>query len=79
VTTNPGGPPRVVYQVFNLSPSSPYERELDLSRLFDFAKPGEYRVKIRYNSGGHPRVEKGEWDGSLISPVFTVVIREGAV
>lgn len=69
-------PERVKYQVFKLSPSSPYEREIDLGRLADFTKPGEYRVQILYDSGGHPVRENDEWDGSFTSPVFTVVVRE---
>ena len=69
-------PPAVKYQVVNLSPSSPYEREIDLGRFSDFSKPGEYRVQIIYDSGGYPEREEGEWDGGFTSPVFTVVIRE---
>jgi hypothetical protein len=69
-------PAAVKYRVVDLSPSSPYEREIDLGRLSNFSKPGEYRVQILYGSGGHPDREKGEWGGSFTSPVFTVVIRE---
>jgi hypothetical protein len=84
VTTTPDGktvtstfePPRVAYRVFGLGPPRPYERTLDLSRSYDFSKSGAYRVQVIYDSGGHPDREKGEWDGSFTSPVFTVVIRE---
>jgi hypothetical protein len=69
-------PPAVKYQVFHLSPSTPYVREIDLGRFSDFSKPGEYRVQILYDSGGHPEGEEDVWDGSFTSPVFTVVIRE---
>jgi hypothetical protein len=83
-TTTPDGktvtkesqPPRVEYRVFRLSPSSPYERTLDLRWFHDFSKAGTYRVQLIYSSGGHPRDEEGVWDGSFTSPVFTVVIRE---
>jgi hypothetical protein len=68
--------PAVKYQVFNLSPALPYEREIDLGRLFDFSKPGEYRVQLIYNSGGHPEGKNEVWDGDFTSPVFTIVIRE---
>jgi hypothetical protein len=68
--------PAVKYRVVDLSPSSPYEREIDLGRIYAFSKPGEYRVQLIYTSGGYPDREKGEWDGSFTSPVFTVVIRE---
>ena len=74
--TNTQQPPAVKYRVFGLSPSSPYEREIDLGRFSDFSRPGEYRIQIIYDSGGHPEREKGEWDGGFTSPVFTVVIRE---
>ncbi len=69
-------PPAVKYRVVDLSPSSPYAREIDLGRLSDFSKPGEYRVQIIYDSGGHPEQEESVWDGDFTSPVFTVVIRE---
>ena len=67
---------RIKYQLIDLSPSAPYERELDLGRFFDFSKPGEYRVQIIYDSSGHPDTDKDEWDGNFTSPVFTVVIQE---
>jgi hypothetical protein len=63
------------YRIVDLSPSSPYDRQIDLSRLANFAKPGEYRVQILYCSAGAPDRKKDEWDGSFTSPVFTVVIR----
>jgi hypothetical protein len=69
-------PAAVKYQVLHLSPSSPYEREIDLGRLADFSRPGEYRVQIIYDSGGHPSGDKEVWDGHFTSPVFTIVIRE---
>jgi hypothetical protein len=68
-------PPAVKYRVSDLSPSSPYEREIDLSRLADFSRPGEYRVQILYDSGGHPEQDQSVWDGSFTRPVFTVVIQ----
>jgi hypothetical protein len=69
-------PPAAKYEVFNLSPSSPYEREIDLGKLHDFSKPGEYRVQLLYNSGGHPEADRSVWDGSFDSPVFTIIVRE---
>ncbi len=75
-TTRTSQPPRIPYEVFNLSPSTPYKRYLDLGRLHDFSKPGEYRVQVLYSSGGHPDREKDEWDGSFDSPVFTVVVQK---
>jgi RNA polymerase sigma factor (sigma-70 family) len=71
--TKPKAP--LKYRVVDLSPSSPYGRKIDLSRLADFGKPGEYRVQILYCSVGAPNRKKGVWDGSFTSPVFTVVIR----
>ena len=69
-------PAAVKYRVVELSPSSPYARELDLGRFSDFSKLGEYRVQIIYDSGGHPEQDESVWDGDFTSPVFTVVIRE---
>jgi hypothetical protein len=69
-------PPRLTYRVVDLSPSAPYAREIDLGRLADFSRPGEYRVQIIYSSGGHPDEKKDEWDGLFTGPVFTVVIRD---
>jgi hypothetical protein len=70
--------PAADYKLFDLSPSSPYERELDLGRLADFSKPGEYRVQIIYSTGGHTHTgeDRSVWDGHFTSPVFTVVIQE---
>ncbi len=68
-------PPAVKYRVVDLSPSSPYQRDLDLGRFHDFSKPGEYRVQIIYDSGGHPEADKGVWDGGFDSPPFTIVIK----
>ncbi len=68
-------PPAVKYDVFDLAPSKPYERELDLSKIFDFSKPGEYRVQVVYGSGGIPIKDRTIWDGHFSGAVFTVVIR----
>jgi hypothetical protein len=79
IPTSRSRPPAADYRIIDLSPSSPYERELDLGRLADFTKPGEYRVQIiynSYNSGGHRGKDRSVWDGHFTSPVFTVVIRE---
>lgn len=62
--------------VSDLTPSSPYQRDLDLSHLFNFAKLGEYRVQIVYGSYGLPETDKTIWNGSFTSPVFTVVVRD---
>ena len=71
-----GNPKPIAYQIVELSPSSPYAREIDLARLGDFSKPGEYRVQLLYDSNSIPDRSKGVWDGSFTSPVFTVVVRE---
>ncbi len=69
-------PPAAAHQVFDLSPSLPYPREIDLGRILaDVTRPGEYRVQILYDSSKYADRDKGEWDGFLTSPVFTVVIR----
>jgi hypothetical protein len=69
-------PADVPYRVFDLSPSTPYDREIDLGRFFDFSKPGEYRVQVLYDSGGNTRADKTVWDGGFSGPDFTVSIRE---
>ena len=73
---NKSQPPPVKYQAFNLSPSTPYEREIDLGRIHDFSKAGEYRVQLIYNSGGQPEDGQDVWGGCFISPVFTIIIKE---
>jgi hypothetical protein len=74
--TGDSRPPVVAYRVFDLSRSSPYARKIDLGRIIaDVTRPGEYRVQILYDSHEHADQEKGEWNGVLTSPVFTVVIR----
>lgn len=74
VTVRPR-PPAAKYQVFSLSPSSPYERTIDLDRLADFSKPGEYLVQIIYSNAGQAEEDETIWDGYFTSPVFTIVIR----
>jgi hypothetical protein len=66
----------IEYRTFDLTPSSPYEREIDLSQRFKFSRPGEYRVQLVYTSGDYTDRDKDEWDGTFTSPVFTVVIGE---
>ncbi len=69
-------PPRAFkFQVFNLTPSDPYERGVDLSKLADFSKAGEYRVQMVYGLGTCTGAVRNVWHGFLTSPVFTVVIR----
>jgi hypothetical protein len=62
------------HQTFNLSPSTPYEKVLDLGKYSDFSKPGEYHVQVIYSSGGSADRKKDEWEGTFTGPVFTVVI-----
>ncbi len=68
-------PPAAKYQVFNLGPASPYERKIDLDRLADLSKPGEYLVQIIYSNAGQAEEDETVWDGFVTNPVFTVVIR----
>jgi hypothetical protein len=63
-------------QSFDLSPSRPYEREIDLGRLANFSRPGEYRVQLIYDRVRRPEGERSVWNGVFTSPVFTINIRE---
>ncbi|WP_165075606.1 beta propeller repeat protein [Paludisphaera rhizosphaerae] len=69
-------PPPVKYQVFDLTPTTPYERPIDLDRLADFSKSGEYRVQIVYSFSEHGEGSDVPWNGHFTSPVFTVAIQE---
>lgn len=53
----------------------PYQRSLDLDRLFDFSKPGVYKVLLSYHTGWLADRDKNEWVGSFGGQVFTVTIR----
>ncbi len=51
-----------------------YKRQLDLSSMCDFSKPGTYRVQLFYRDGWIADPKKGEWAGGVTSPVFEVTI-----
>ena len=68
-------PDPATYKTFKLTPTSPYERNLELNRFADFSEPGDYRVQILYDSASYPDGLERVWDGRFTSPVFTIVIR----
>lgn len=53
----------------------PYRRFVDLDQLFDFSKPGLYKVLLFYDSVGLTDGDKKEWSGAFGGQVFTVTIR----
>jgi len=53
----------------------PYQRSLDLDRLFDFSKPGVYKVLLSYHNDWLADFDKKEWVGGFGGQVFTVTIR----
>ena len=70
-------PPRPEpFRTISLSEWTPYDRTIDLGKMFDFSKPGElYRVQLIYSCGDASGRALGEWEGSFTSPVFRVVIK----
>jgi hypothetical protein len=52
----------------------PYQRSIDLDQLFDFSKPGVYKVLLSYHSMGLTDGDKKEWSGAFSGQVFTVTI-----
>ncbi len=53
----------------------PYQRSIDLDQLFDFSKPGLYKVLLSYDSVGLTDGDQKEWSGTFGGQVFTVTIR----
>ncbi|WP_254508580.1 WD40/YVTN/BNR-like repeat-containing protein [Anatilimnocola floriformis] len=62
------------WKTVEFSAMAPYRRMLEIGKLGDFAKPGEYRVQLDYQSTYLADRKDGPWIGSFSSPVFTVVI-----
>jgi hypothetical protein len=62
------------WKTVEFSATAPYRRMLEIGKLGDFAKPGEYRVQLDYESTYLADRQEGLWVGSFSSPVFTVVI-----
>lgn len=60
----------------SLTASTPYRRDLDLSRLYDFSRPGTYTVQLNYDNSWVAERQKGHWIGGFSSPVFEIEITE---
>jgi hypothetical protein len=54
-----------------LDPRHPYEKDVDISKLHDFSKPGIYRIQLR-----HSDEWLAPWGGEIVSPVIDVTITE---
>jgi len=59
-----------------LTSSLPYRRQLDLTRLHDFAAKGTYRVQLTYDNSWLADRDTGHWVGTFSSPVFEVIVGE---
>jgi hypothetical protein len=64
----------LAWKTVEFSAMAPYRRMLEIGKLGDFARPGEYRVQLDYASTYLADRKEGPWVGSFSSPVFTVVI-----
>jgi len=62
------------WKTVEFSATAPYRRMLEIGKLGDLARPGEYRVQLDYESTYLADRKEGQWVGSFSSPVFTVVI-----
>jgi len=71
------------FRAVDVSLGHPYNRDLSLSKLVDFSRPGTYRVCVSYDSSawGWDQDSSGHgtrtdvWGGHFSSPVFTVTIK----
>ncbi len=52
----------------------PYRREIDLSRLMSFNKPGVYHVQLTFNGSAAFKRTGTEWTGFIAGEPFTVEI-----
>jgi hypothetical protein len=62
------------WKASELSAATPYRRVLNLSKLYDFSRPGEYRVQLDYDSTRLGDRSQGHWVGAFSGPVFTIAI-----
>jgi hypothetical protein len=53
-------------KTINLDESHPYSRKIDLSKFYDFSKPGNYQVQLFQ--------EDGKWGGNFAGQVIQVSI-----
>jgi hypothetical protein len=53
----------------------PYQRSIDLDRLFNFSKAGTYKVLLSYHNTWLADRDKEEWVGGFGGQVFTVTVR----
>jgi len=63
------------FKVHEVNHAKPYQRTIDLAKLYDFAIPGTYQVQLAYSNIWFDDRSQGEWVGSFRSQVFTITIK----
>lgn len=72
------------FTVTTISTTNSYSRPLLLSKLAEFSKPGNYRMRLWYQSGGWSwereangghSIKTDLWDGTFCSSIFTLTIK----
>lgn len=58
-----------------LDAAHPYLRDVDLSKLYAFTRPGTYKMQIVYDNTGAAYHRPTEWQGRFSSSAFTVTVR----
>jgi len=57
-----------------LKVGQPYRKEIDLSRLMSFEKPGVYRVQLTFDASPAIKRNNAEWTGFISGEPFTIEI-----
>lgn len=63
------------FSTFVVDAMHSHNRSIDIGKLYNFSRPGKYRVQIIYSSMGIADKDKGQWPGYFTGQVFTVVVK----
>jgi hypothetical protein len=62
------------WKVVDLTAAQPYRRTLDIGKLHDFSKAGNYYVQLVHDNTSIADRSNGQWVGRFSSAIFTITI-----